>query len=395
MNAVKRLIGAIDRWQQHNRIAGPAYAVIKKFGDDQANLYVVALGWYGFTAIYPLLLLVVTAFGYIGEASLGTGIVNTLRQFPVIGAQFKAGPGGSNLHGSALGLAVGLIGLLYGAQGVTETAQQAMAQVWNVPQYQLPGFLARLARSLLGLSIIGAAFLINALVGGIAAASGQTLILRLVLLAGLVAVNIASYAAAFWVLTPKAAQDRRFLPGAIVAGIGFTVLTTLGTGLVQHQLKHANDTYGAFASVIGVVTYLLLLAKLTMYAAELDPVLVRRLWPRALPTAPPTAADDQVLRDRAHQEQRRPDETIGVGFEPGAVDDAARDARAATGQEQAGTARTPKKPTGEDPAGAGYEPGPVGSAARDAWAARVRQIDRTDWSPRVEQRRGRESWRSI
>jgi uncharacterized BrkB/YihY/UPF0761 family membrane protein len=358
MNALKRLIGAIDRWQQHNRIAGPAYAVVKKFGDDQANLFVVALGWYGFTAIYPLLLVVVTVFGYIGAASLGTGIVNTLRQFPVIGTQFKAGQGGSNLHGSALGLAVGLIGLLYGAQGVTETAQQAMAQVWNVPHYQLPGFLARLGRSLSGLLIIGSAFLINALVGGIAAASGQSLLLRVVLLAAMVVGNIALYDTAFWVLTPKAAKHRRFLPGAIVAGIGFTVLTTLGTGLVQHQLKHANDTYGAFASVIGVVTYLLLLSKLTMYAAELNPVLARHLWPRALPTAPPTAADNQVLRDRAHQERRRQDERIGVGFEPDPVASATRDARADGGR------NNDRRPV-----------------------ARVA-------TPRVEEPRGQESWRS-
>ena len=33
---------------------------------------------------------------------------------------------------------VGLIGLVYGAQGVTQTAQQAMATVWNIPQISGP-----------------------------------------------------------------------------------------------------------------------------------------------------------------------------------------------------------------------------------------------------------------
>ena len=41
---------------------------VKKFGDDNANLLVVALAWYGFTAIFPLLLVVVTVFGFIGAA---------------------------------------------------------------------------------------------------------------------------------------------------------------------------------------------------------------------------------------------------------------------------------------------------------------------------------------
>ena len=71
MKAIKRRLVAVDQWQQRHRPFAIAYAVIRKFGDDDANLLVVALGWYGFTAIYPLLLVVVTIFGYIGVASLG------------------------------------------------------------------------------------------------------------------------------------------------------------------------------------------------------------------------------------------------------------------------------------------------------------------------------------
>ena len=69
--------------------------------------------------------------------------------------------------------------------------------------------------------------------------------------------------------------------------MGFTLLITVGAGLVQHQLKHSSATYGQFAAVIGLVAFLLLLAKLTLYGAELNPVLARRLWPRALPPVPP------------------------------------------------------------------------------------------------------------
>jgi hypothetical protein len=72
------------------------------------------------------------------------------------------------------------------------------------------------------------------------------------------------------------------------------LLITVGAGLVQHQLRHASATYGAFASVIGVVTFLFLLAKLSIYAAELNTVLALRLWPRALPTTEPTEADTRA-----------------------------------------------------------------------------------------------------
>jgi uncharacterized BrkB/YihY/UPF0761 family membrane protein len=327
METLKRLMLAIDRWQRRHPIVAVTYAVNKKFGDDQANLYVVGLGWYGFTAIYPLLLVIVTIFGFIGSASLGDGIVSTLHQFPVIGTAFNPGKGQSSLHGSVAGLVVGVLGLLYGAQGVTQTAQLTMAEVWNVPQYKRAGFLPRILRSVAGLVIIGGAFVINALVGAIAAGHGQSFVVRAVLVAAMLVGNIGFYYAAFWILTPGSIEDRRLLPGAIFGGVGFTALTTVGTGLVQHQLKHTSDTYGAFASVIGVVTYLLLLAKLSVFAAELNPVLARRLWPRALPMAPPTTADEEVSRALADEQQSRPDERIGVDFEPNPETEAAQDAR--------------------------------------------------------------------
>jgi uncharacterized BrkB/YihY/UPF0761 family membrane protein len=302
VGGAKALLRAVDHRQQSNRFLAIAYAVVRKFGDDEANLFVVALGWYGFTAIYPLLLVVVTIFGYIGVASLGTGIVSTLHQFPVIGAQFNSAGGGSTLHGSVLGIVVGAGGLLYGAQGVTQTAQQTMARVWNVPEVKLPGFVPRLLRSLSALVVIGTAFLINAFVDAIATGHGRSYAIRALLLLVIVVANVGFYLAAFRILTPSVASTRQLLPGAILAGTGFTVLTTLGTGLVQHQLRSASNTYGAFASVIGVVTYLLLLAKLTVYSAELNPVLTRRLWPRSFGATPPTAADKEVLRDLAPEE---------------------------------------------------------------------------------------------
>jgi hypothetical protein len=143
-------MAALDGWQRRARWAGVPYAVAKKSGDDNANLLVVALAWYGFTAIFPLLLVVVTVFGFIGAQSIGSGIIRTLHQFPVVGSSFNPASHHA-LHGSGLGLVIGLIGLVYGAQGVTQTAQQAMAAVWNIPQVQRTGFVPRLGRSPLAL----------------------------------------------------------------------------------------------------------------------------------------------------------------------------------------------------------------------------------------------------
>jgi len=324
LGPVNTVMGAVDRWQRRNRWAGVPYAVVKKFGDDKANLVVVALAWYGFTAIFPLLLVVVTLFGFIGAESLGTGIVHTLQKFPVIGTNFQDTGG---LHGSVFGLIVGLVGLVYGAQGVTQTAQEAMATVWNIPQFERTGFLPRLGRSLAGLITIGAAFVINAFVTTYATGAAHNYAIRIPVLAGLLALNVGLYFASFTLLTAKVIGPRGHLPGAIAGAVAFTALITVGTGLVNHQLKNANETYGTFGTVIGIVLFLLLLAKLTLYAAELNPVLARRLYPRALPLGgEPTDADRQVLASLVHAQQRSEDETIRVGFADQAPDQAASDA---------------------------------------------------------------------
>ena len=188
---------------------------------------------------------------------------------------------------------------------MTQTAQQAMATVWHIPQTQRTGFLPRLGRSLAGLVTIGGAFVVNAFITGYATGGTTSYAIRIPVLAGLLILNAVLYFVTFTLLTAKAIGPRGLLPGAVLGAVAFTALITVGSGLMTHQLKHASSTYGAFGSVIGIVALLLLLAKLSMYAAELNPVLSRRLYPRALPLGgEPTDADRQVLAGLAYAEQR-------------------------------------------------------------------------------------------
>jgi uncharacterized BrkB/YihY/UPF0761 family membrane protein len=323
---VRRVVGAVDGWQRRTPWAGAAYGVVKKFGDDNANLVVVAMAWYGFTSIFPLLLVAVTLLGFIGQQGISDGLLHTLQEFPVIGANFTV-KGRGTLHGSTIGLIIGLLGLLYGAQGVTQTVQQAMATVWNIPQTERTGFLPRLGRSLAGLVTIGLSFVINAFVTGYITGGTHNYAIRIPVLAALIAINTGLYFATFALLTAKTIGPRGLLPGALAGAVGFTALITVGTGLAAHQLKNASATYGTFGTVIGIVAFLLLLAKISMYAAELNPVLARTLYPRALPLVDDlTDADRRVLGDLVHAERRRDDQAIGVGFGDDAAAQAAEDA---------------------------------------------------------------------
>jgi uncharacterized BrkB/YihY/UPF0761 family membrane protein len=86
----------------------------------------------------------------------------------------------------------------------------------------------------------------------------------------------------FRLLTAVRINWRVFLPGAVVAGIAYVVLQSLGTLYVTRTLKGAQKTYGTFAGVIGLLSWMYLLAQVTMFAAEINVVRYRRLWPRSL-----------------------------------------------------------------------------------------------------------------
>lgn len=325
MEQLKALLARLDRWQQRHPVAAVPWAVQRKYSNDNASLLVVALGWYGFTAIYPLLLAITTVLGFVGVRSLGAGVVSTLHHFPVIGGQFSLARGADTLHGSPIGLAVGLVGLIYGASGVTQTAEASVNRAWNVPYADRPGYLPRLGRSLAALGCVGSAFLANAVAGGVATSSGADIWVRVVIIAAQIVVNSGLYLLVFrLLLAPRArVATSDLVAGSVLGGVVFTVLITVGTGLVTHELRHESATYGAFASVIGVVAFLLLLAKLSVYAAELNPVLARRLYPRALPTTAPLDADRRAAAARVAEARQRADERIRLDF--GGAGDPAHD----------------------------------------------------------------------
>lgn len=79
-------------------------------------------------------------------------------------------------------------------------------------------------------------------------------------------------------------------------------------------MESAAETYGFFAVVIALLTWIYLGAQLTLLAAEINIVRVRRLWPRALDPRAMTPADERALRAHAGVEERRPEEEVRVDF---------------------------------------------------------------------------------
>jgi YihY family inner membrane protein len=270
----------------------------------------------GFVSLFPLLLVLVTVLGLVasGDPALRQQVLNAVAgQVPLIGHQLAG-----NVHqlrrSSILGLVVGLLALTWGAAGLAQAGLFAMAQVWNLPGPARPGYVQRLGRAGLFLGVLGLAVIVTTLLTTLAAFghSGAVIVVLGEILA--VLANIGMYFTGFRVLTPKGVPARKLVPGAIAGGIAWTVLQVAGTYVVRYFV-HSDSVYGVFATVLGLLAWIYLGVEITLYAAELNVVLARRLWPRSIVQPPLTDADRTVLAGQALQNQRRDDQHVEVSFD--------------------------------------------------------------------------------
>ena len=91
-------------------------------------------------------------------------------------------------------------------------------------------------------------------------------------------------------------------------------LQLVGTWYVTRGLQKASPTYGVFAVVITLLSWLYLGSQLTLWAAEINVVLRYRLWPRSVTQPPLTKADRLVYIRLAQMEVRRPEVEVTASF---------------------------------------------------------------------------------
>jgi len=313
---IERMLQAIDRLQQRHGVLAFPVGVVKKFGDDQAGKHAALLAFYGFLSLFPQLLVFVTLLGYAlaNDRALQQRVVDlVVAQFPVAGAQIQDGI--RTIEGSGVGLAIGIAGTLWGGLGITQSAQDAMNAVWNIPRKDRPNLWLRLARSLGSLLLVVVAVLVATALAG----QGTTrpgILGRLFPFTGSLLLNLLLLTVMFQVLTAIRVPWRQLLPGAACGALGWSVLQALGVWIVDRQLERANLVYGVFAIVIVLLSWLSLSGQLLLYAAEVNVVLARRLWPRSLLQRPLTEPDKQVLTALAQAEERLDEETVEVRFSP-------------------------------------------------------------------------------
>jgi membrane protein len=306
----------LDAWQQRSPVLGIPVAVIKKFVDDGADRLGVQIAYWGFFSVFALLLVFASILGFVFKSNPDLQhqlLDSTLERMPVIGPQISGDIG--SLTGSGPALAIGVAGALWTGLGVTLAIGTALDRTWDLPQPRRAGYFSSRLRGLVVLASVGAVNVLATVAVGLATAGGVgTVVTQVLSFVASGVIDLVLFAASFRVLTAARPTTRQVLPGALLAAGCWLGLQALGGVYVTQVLAGSSQTYGGFAAVVGLLTWLLIASELILLAAELNVVLARSLWPRSL-TGDLLEADKQALADSARAAQLDRRQHIAVTFE--------------------------------------------------------------------------------
>lgn len=342
----------LDAFQQRHRWASFPIAVIYKFSEDQGPYLAALITYYGFLALFPLLLLLTSILGFVlqGDPDLQARILDsTLSQFPVIGDQLGDPQG---LQGSGIALVVGGVVALYGAIGIAQALQNAMNVSWAVPRHRRPNPIRARLRSLLVIVIGGGAVLATTVLSALGSSAGEFGVdlgpwTAVLLVFGAVVVNAGVFLLIFRVSTAHPASTRDLVPGAIVAALIWQTLQLFGAAYVARVVKNAGSAYGVFALVLGLLGWIYIGAVGIVVSAEINVVRAKGLYPRSLMTpftdnVDLTVADRHAYTDSATAQTAKGFENIAVTF-----DDDGQHASARRDKQRSAAERVPSGDDGE------------------------------------------------
>jgi YihY family inner membrane protein len=312
MNAFERPLRAVDRFQQRHPVLAFPVGVWSKFNDDQAGNLAALIAYYAFAALFPLLLVLVTVLNIVlkNDPKLQQTLIDSaLSQYPVIGQQIHDSLG--TIPGTGLPLIIGAVLLLLGARGVAGAMQNALCTVWGIKREDRPGFPMSQVWAIALILTVGLGFIVTTFLSGVAGGVGHvingTVVHVATVLISLV-LNIGVFWLSFRIATARMVRWRDLRIGAAIAAVCWQILQVVGGYVVSHQLHRASELYGIFGIVLGLLAWLFLQAEVTLYAAEADVVLARRLWPRSvLPaTADQPAQDSEPAQETPSPQENQP-----------------------------------------------------------------------------------------
>ena len=318
------MLDAVDRGQRRFPPLSVPLAVVYKFYDDQGNYLAAIITYYSFVAIFPLLLLGTSILGFVlqGNPGLETDLLDSaLRQFPIIGDQLGQPEG---LQGSTAGVVIGSLVALYGALGLGQALQNALNIAWSVPRNSRPNPLLLRLKSLFLLLTAGVAVLVLSILSALSSTTevfGTTISsYRWPILIGSILIVTTVLAVLFQFGAARSHNFRSAIPGALTVALLWQLLQYFGALYVTNVLSSTSTMNKTFGLVLGLIGLLYIAAVMGVLGIEVNVVLSRRLWPRALLTpftdnVDLTDADKRAYSGYATAQRHKGFERVEVFFE--------------------------------------------------------------------------------
>jgi uncharacterized BrkB/YihY/UPF0761 family membrane protein len=185
--------------------------------------------------------------------------------------------------------------------------QQAFDEIGDTPVRDRPKWVAKKARALVFLALLGIGLAASTFMSNFASLIGGGWFAGVLGVAATLVVDGLLMAMMLTVLPAQRRPIRQMLPGIVVGAIGLTILQQLGSLVVRHWIAGASDTYGTSAIVIALLSWFFLVTRVILLAAELNEVLADQLTPRRLQASgEPTDADRRAILLDVQRVQRDP-----------------------------------------------------------------------------------------
>lgn len=313
-------IGPADRLQRRHPILGFPIAVVYKYFDDFGGYLCALLTYYGFLSLFPSLLLLSTAVGFVlqGQPEWQERILDSaLSEFPIVGDELRST---GTLGGGPIGLLIGGLAALYGGLGVGQALQYASNTAWMIPRNSRPNPFASRGRGLLLLAVAAVTIVVT---------TGLTTYLQQLVSGGYTAwaITIASIAlntvvigVVFIISTTRPLDLPDVLPGAALAALAWQGMQIVGAFYVSTVIERASNLNSVFALVLGLLVFLYTMAVVVMLCVEVNVVRKEHLWPRALLTpftdqVVLTGADQRAYSRHAEAQRLKGFQRIDVFFD--------------------------------------------------------------------------------
>jgi membrane protein len=285
--------------RQLARIPGMRFplAVQERYGDLHGNNLAAAVAFQAFVSLFPLLLVLVAAVGFVAHYSDVDIAGRIIANLGLTGesADTIVNAVGSAEENRSATAPLGLVALLWSGLGLVNAFQFAFNQVWQVEERGLKD------------KAVGLLWLSGAVVLFVGASAATTVLNWLpgfvapVGVAVGLAVNFGLWLWTFRVLPNRELPWRALVPGAAVGAIGMEVLKIVGGIYVPRAVSNSSELYGSLGVVFAVLAWLLIFGRLVLYATVVNVI----RWEQGVgtvrttievPAGPGIESSDEVTR---------------------------------------------------------------------------------------------------